>query len=241
MNTKLWRALYRDEVPTAQTFTECDFIEHFLPMATFPRILDLACGTGRHSLELARRGYRVTGVDIDAHALAIASETSGQLNVEATFLQLDLRDITSMNESFDGVVLVWQSFGFFEAHELIVVFSAVRNVLRAGGRFILDVYNRQHYERDVVPRNAIDGDILPHGDPWGDRARIVSDQFAYADDARVDSRSGSLFDPHLFSPGQIAGIASNHGLHLIASCSEFTAEIAATSDHPRMQLVFEKM
>jgi hypothetical protein len=64
----------------------------------------------------------------------------------------------------------------------------------------------------------------------------------YEDDLRFEERRhADLFDPHLHAPGEIAGLAANHALRMIAACSDFSPDVAATPEHPRMQLVFERV
>ena len=71
---KIWTLDIQDQVQTEDTTREVDFIISKLSLQRNERILDLACGFGRHSLELARRGFDVTGVDITPEYVAFASE-----------------------------------------------------------------------------------------------------------------------------------------------------------------------
>jgi 2-polyprenyl-3-methyl-5-hydroxy-6-metoxy-1,4-benzoquinol methylase len=61
------------------------------------KIIDIGCGTGRHSIELAKRGYSVTGVDLSGSMLERAREKAGQNDVQIDFLQLDARNCRKMN------------------------------------------------------------------------------------------------------------------------------------------------
>src|SRR5688572_1738676 len=85
----LWSTLYVDRVPDEQTARECDFIQSYMPLDEFPTVLDLACGAGRHSIELARRGYITTGVDINRHALDVATAEATRQVLDAWFVEGD--------------------------------------------------------------------------------------------------------------------------------------------------------
>lgn len=235
---RLWNALYADTRPTEQTAAECDFIAGFMPPGTHPAVLDMACEMGRHSLELAARGYAITGLDMDTKALQVARERADQLNIRAEFIAADLRELGWLDRQFDGILLFWQSFGFFDQLAQTRIFTDIRRMLRPGGRLILDLYNRLHfsYRAPQSPRPDSDESL-----PIWDAPAYPATPLSYEDDLQFEhQRSVEMFDPHLFAPGEIAGIAANHGLALIASCSNFRNDTPATPEHPRMQLVFER-
>jgi SAM-dependent methyltransferase len=235
--SNIWRILYSDTVAPEQTIRECDFIEGFIPVATHPRLLDLACETGRHSLTLAMRGYSVTGVDLDPRALQVARERAAELGVEVDFVEADLHDLQSMNNSFDGIILFWQSFGFFSSEAQRGLFLEIHRLLRVGGILILDLFNRLYYTQGKGTAPFAAG-TAPRPTSWSEIERITS-MLGYEEDRSVDERRMvDLLDPHLFTLGEIAGIAHNHGLRLLLSSSQYTADSPATGDHPKMQLVF---
>src|SRR5512133_2802618 len=101
MNKKQWyEALFEDyakkydaEVFTRGTEGECDFIENELKFNKSLKILDVGCGTGRHSIELTKRGYRITGIDLSDSQLALAREKAAKANVPIEFLKLDARNL----------------------------------------------------------------------------------------------------------------------------------------------------
>lgn len=104
---------YIDRLTPEQTTKEVDFIVSTLDLEKGAKILDLACGHGRHSLELAKRGYRVTGVDYSEHFINIAKENAKKENVNVTYTQGDMREI-SYKDEFDAVVNIFTSFGYFK-------------------------------------------------------------------------------------------------------------------------------
>ncbi|MEO5929480.1 MAG: class I SAM-dependent methyltransferase [Candidatus Kapaibacterium sp.] len=237
----IWKALYRSDIPHEQTERECDFIARFMPIETHPRILDLACGAGRFSIDLASRGYSVTGADLDRMALRVANDTARSLGIAATFIEADLRSLDVIDDRYDGVLLFWPSYGFFDGVAQVRLFAQFRRLLRPGGRLILDLYNRLHYTRGSASSGLFDYDLnLPTAAVR--RERIHLPFMRHREDlAPLAAPLTGLVDPHLFTPGEIAGIAANHDLALLLACSECSPDIPATAEHLRMQLVFERV
>ncbi|MBM3149748.1 MAG: class I SAM-dependent methyltransferase, partial [Chloroflexi bacterium] len=75
------------------TVGECDLIEREIGFNKSIRILDIGCGTGRHSIELSRRGYNITGIDLSDSLLARAREKAEQQGLKIDFLKHDARDL----------------------------------------------------------------------------------------------------------------------------------------------------
>ena len=88
---------YDKEPFTEGTIQEVDFIEEEIEHNKSISILDIGCGTGRHPIELAIRGYKVTGIDLSKSQLQRAREKAVQAGVEAQFLQKDARDFYFKN------------------------------------------------------------------------------------------------------------------------------------------------
>jgi SAM-dependent methyltransferase len=105
------------------------------------KILDLACGNGRHSIELAKRGFDVTGIDLSDPLLDIAKKRSAQLNLKIEFLKADMREL-NFEERFDGVINLFTSFGYFEEDsENERVISQISLSLKKNGWFVIDFFN----------------------------------------------------------------------------------------------------
>jgi D-alanine-D-alanine ligase len=115
----------------------------------------LCCGQGRHALELARRGYSdVTGVDRSAFLLQQARARSQAANLRVAFHEADARGIPAADASFDAVLVLGNSFGYFEsARDDEIMLREVKRVLRQGGRFLLDVSDGQHVKANFEPRS----------------------------------------------------------------------------------------
>lgn len=131
---------------------EVDFIVKALNLTRGAKILDLCCGQGRHSLELARRGFQVTGVDLSEALLYAAKKRAEEEKLEVTFIQCDMRDI-EFKEGFDAVINMFSSFGYLESEaEDEKVLMRISQALKEGGKLLLDVINRDKLVRDFQAR-----------------------------------------------------------------------------------------
>lgn len=126
---------------------EVEFILSETRLQPPARTLDLACGAGRHSLAFARRGFSVTGVDLNASWIEEARAEAGAL--DATFVAGDMRE--SFGGPYDLIVSLFHSFGFFSDTENQAMLEAWAERLRAGGWFALDVWNRDAMLRHWTP------------------------------------------------------------------------------------------
>jgi SAM-dependent methyltransferase len=118
---------------------EVDQIEKRLELSGVSDILDAPCGTGRHSLELARQGHRVTGVDFNPKVIARAKETANKEGLTAAFRVQDLRQLDD-DAKFDAALCAWGSFGYFSEPDNAEHLRRVSRALRPGGRFFLDAH-----------------------------------------------------------------------------------------------------
>lgn len=140
---------------------QLDLMERVLRPSPGSRVLDLCCGGGRHSVELARRGYRVVGVDLSGDLLDAAMVHSDRKGVDVEFIRGDMRCAVA-DGAFDVVVNFFTSFGYFELDaENQRVLSSIRRCLRPGGAWLMDYLNRDHAVRNLVPRDERRiGDLL---------------------------------------------------------------------------------
>lgn len=116
-------------------------IERIIPVKIYPRVLDLGCGRGRHSLKLAEKGYRVTGIDLSEEAIRVAEIKARDRNTDnIRFLVGDMRE--PLPEKFDAIVNLFTSFGYFkEDAENTRTFDSVSRMLRKDGIFFMDYMN----------------------------------------------------------------------------------------------------
>ncbi|MEH2296453.1 class I SAM-dependent methyltransferase [Nostoc sp.] len=133
---------YDQEGYTSGTLGEVDFIEKELDYDKNKLILDVGCGTGRHSLELARRGYSVTGIDLSESMLEKARKTAAVEKLKIDFIKKDARNFY-LETKFDLSIMICEgAFPLMETDEMN--FSILKNIygsLKSPGKLILTTYN----------------------------------------------------------------------------------------------------
>jgi SAM-dependent methyltransferase len=123
-------------MPTALTSQEVDFLARTLEINPHSHILDVACGHGRHAIELARRGCKVTGVDLSDDCLARARAGSTGVN-GLQWVKSDMRNL-QVSGPFDGAYCFGNSFGYLDYSGVQALFSALAQELKPGAKFVLD-------------------------------------------------------------------------------------------------------
>lgn len=122
---------------------ESSFVAGVLELKPGASVLDLCCGQGRHSVQLAKRGFKVTGLDLNPDYLELATKAAktGRVTIEA--VAADMREIP-FTDKFDAIVNMYSSFGYLESEaEDLKVLEAAARALKADGRLLLDMLNRE--------------------------------------------------------------------------------------------------
>jgi RimJ/RimL family protein N-acetyltransferase/2-polyprenyl-3-methyl-5-hydroxy-6-metoxy-1,4-benzoquinol methylase len=133
---------YDAESFTQGTQGECDFLEKELRHDKSLKILDVGCGTGRHSIELTKRGYNITGIDLSESQLQVAKEKAAAENLKIKFLHHDARNLPFSNEFDVAIMLCEGGFPLMETDEMN--FEILKNVtksLKNKCRFIFTTLN----------------------------------------------------------------------------------------------------
>ena len=124
-------------MPPALTLADVDFLEKTFDVKPGGRLLDVPCGNGRHSIELARRGYRVTGIDLSEEFLAAA-----RAELDADWRLGDMRALFSDGSleaaAFDGAFCFGNSFGYLDHAGVAAFLSALAIALKPGARLAIE-------------------------------------------------------------------------------------------------------
>lgn len=161
---------------TVRTASEVDRALKILRPEGGERVLDMACGSGRHSLELNRRGFSVVGVDISPDLIEIASRTGREAGLDVSFVQADLRELEFDGE-FDIVLnLNDGAIGYLENDaENRRTFEVIAAALRPAGRNLVQLpnvlYAREHLpQRSWIPAETM-VELVEHR--WNKRDRYL--------------------------------------------------------------------
>jgi len=120
-------------------------------LAVGSRILDLACGAGRHSIAFAKKGYAVTGIDLSESLLDVGKNEAANQGVNVDFQKQDIRSV-QVDGTFDLVLNIFTSFGYFENdEENLGIFTTAYRYLREGGCFVFDFLNESFVKNTMVP------------------------------------------------------------------------------------------
>ena len=144
-------------LPEERTAAEVDGVVTQLGLGPGACLLDLCCGPGRHAVPLARLGFRVTGLDLSRRLLAAAAAGHGE---PVGLVAADMRRLPFADASFDAVLNLFHAFGYLEDEtQDELVLAEVARVLAPGGRFLLEVANRE-----ALVRGWHDSDVTRHDD-----------------------------------------------------------------------------
>lgn len=194
------------------------------PPQAFPRLLDIGCGVGRVTAGLAARGFKVTGIDASFTAL----RTARQVTPGGRFVALDYRHLGHMQWTFDVVTSYWNSIGFATRDDDARTLQGVRNVLRPGGRLLLELYHP-----DWLEAHQLRGVVDPRGatvDRWCEDGRSCH-RFVYANGTVDDIRF------NVYQPGEMTRTLTDAGFTVEQPLVWWAAEQKPGADQARYQLV----
>ncbi len=135
----------------AGTDQEVEFITSVLNLKNDSSVLDLYCGYGRHAIELAKQGFKVTGIDATQDFLDIAVQKAQEAQVNVTFKQQDMREL-NYNQEFAAVINMFAAFGYFTDDENANIIKLITNALQPQGLFLIDLLNRDWMVRNNLNR-----------------------------------------------------------------------------------------
>lgn len=172
----IWSLDIKEQSWVEDTENQVDFIVSTLELTGKERILDLACGFGRHALSLARRGYQVTGVDITIEFIKDAIQTAKSEGLNVQFINADIRDLHMINE-YDVVLnLADGAIGYLESdEENLKIFNIISNALKPGGKHFMDICNAEYADHYFPAQYWDAGEFALSVSrfEWDDKKRIM--------------------------------------------------------------------
>ncbi|NCC06571.1 MAG: class I SAM-dependent methyltransferase [Clostridia bacterium] len=227
-----WTLDIKNQSWVEDTENEVDFIIKTLGLTGGERILDLACGYGRHALCLAERDFEVMGVDITKAYIDDAAKTAAERGLTAEFIQADIREINFENE-FDVVLnLADGAIGYLENdEENLKIFDVISRALKSGGKHFMDICNAEHAEYYFPRSNWEAGETalaLSQFD-WDSKTRRMlfgGCDIPYGEAAQKPQIPAG--DPtRLYSIDEIAEIFEQRGMKIVDSFSDYHGTAAS--------------
>lgn len=184
---------WRVAVPEEATLREIEFLWNQLGLVEGARVLDVPCGAGRLAIPLARRGARVTGVDVSDACLAAAREDGARAGVAVDWIQADMREIPR-ETAFEAVFCFGNSFGYLDDRGNREFVRRVAGSLEAGGRFALDYgQTPESVFPRLVPlqRAEIAGILFQEETRYDALAGRIENRFTMSRDGRTETKLAS--------------------------------------------------
>jgi cyclopropane fatty-acyl-phospholipid synthase-like methyltransferase len=200
-------------------------------------VIDLACGTGRHSILFAEKGFNVTAVDLSENLLNVARKTAEYLGFNINFLNADLRNFC-ITSKFDLAVNLFTSFGYFESDdENFSLFFDASDLLKDNGYFVLDYLNAKYIRQNLVAysEDIIDGKkIIQERRIMGNR--IIKDITI----AKNGSRKSFMESVRMYSDSELFTGLGKSGLKIFKIFGDFDGNKFDLNSSPRIIIISGK-
>ncbi|MCU1339427.1 MAG: Methyltransferase type 11 [Bryobacterales bacterium] len=198
-------------MPPALTIADVDFLEKALALSPGARLLDVPCGNGRHSVELSRRGYRVTGIDLSHEFLAAA-----RAQLDADWRWGDMRALSLESSAFDGAFCFGNSFGYLDHAGVAAFLSALAGALKPGARLAIEtgVAAESILPTLVQKRWHRFGDLMILSENRYDAAASRLDiDYTFVRDGAIETRPASSY---IFTTAELGRMLEAAGFEVLA-------------------------
>jgi SAM-dependent methyltransferase len=201
------------------------------------KILDMACGAGRHAIIFARKNFDVTAVDLSESLLAIAKKNADDENLNINFVHSDIRNFKS-DDKFNLVLNLFTSFGYFESdEENFAVLQKAYDLLTDDGFFVLDFFNSYFLQQNLVESSEENlGEVKIH-------------QFRKIKENRVTkkiviTKNGNLsqFEEsvRMFTKDELVNAIQNIGFDIYKTFGDFLGNEFEQFTSPRLIMICKK-
>jgi len=197
----------------ALTLKEVNLLEKVLGLNRNDKILDLCGGQGRHSLELAKRGYRnLTVLDFSSYLVKLGKKLAKEQDLDIKFVRRDARFSGLKNDAYSAVFIMANSFGYFpDEKENLRILKEAHRLLKKNGKLLLDLTDADHAKNNLTPLSwhEANEDIIIC------RERKLKGNIIKAREIVVSKKKGVLRDgfycERLYNKNKIAGLLKSTG------------------------------
>lgn len=232
---KIWTLDIRNQSWVEDTCRQVDFLIKNMGLKGNEKILDLACGFGRHALEFARRGYTVTGVDITPQYIDYAAKQAKKEQLNAEFICADIRDIRFSNE-YDVVLnMADGAIGYLENdEENRKIFEVISKALKNQGKHFMDIMNGA-YARNHFPCKLWDAGekcLTLSNFEWDEKTKtLIYGQLDYAYGEPLQKPEMTQGNPiRLYAMDEVMNIFSSIGMKVCESYADFSGKPSSEND-----------
>jgi SAM-dependent methyltransferase len=210
-----------------------NLLQRNIPFSTRSKVLDIACGAGRHSIELARRGFDVTGFDLSPYLIGEARKVLKESMERGLCLKFLIKDMRYFNfkKSFDIALNIFSSFGYFDDDESnFSVFKNASDSVRPGGYFLFDYLNKDYLLKNIVPQTT-----LSKGKYKIIQKRSVSGSFVHKEITIKEGNMSAGFEERLklYTPSEIKRALTLFGFEVEKTFGDYFGNKFSKNDSQR--------
>ncbi len=210
--------------PTALTLMEVDFLEKTLAPPPGASLLDIPCGSGRHSVELARRGYRMTGIDLSADFLRLARARIAEADVQVDLRPADMRDPGLAADSFDGAFCFGNSFPYLDRPGITAFLAALSTAVRPGGKLVIDTgCAAESILPTLLPQrwHRFDDIIVTSKASYVASASRLDIDYTFIQNGKIETRPSSSY---VFTVAELTRMLVDAGFEIVSLNGGFAGE-----------------
>jgi len=222
-----------------RTFREVEFIDSELNLPKGARLLDVGCGFGRHSIEFARRGYKVLGIDSSVTMIAAARERAAIAGGNVEFQQERGERFTAA-VPFDAAICLFTTLGQISEHgENSGLVYRVYDALKPGGQFVIELPQRETAVRQLRPSDKFDTDVRSTSVTrhYEAGSHIISEIFRIVEPERAFTY---LLRYKLYDKDELLALLEKAGFIVQAAYGDYEGS-PLTDEHPIMVIVAQKV
>lgn len=210
---RLYLYFHENMLSEGRTNKECEFILQKLALSSGDNLLDLACGHGRHANALARAGLNVVAWDINQDFVQMGITEAQQQNLAVDYQCRNILTL-DLDAQFDGIILLFNSLGFFSRKEAQDLLRRMANALKRGGRIFLDIKNRDHISKEIIPFSIVEkeADMMIDRLSFDPKTGTTQNRRTYIKDGQ---RYEAPFSMTLFNYTDIDRMATEAGLSIL--------------------------
>jgi len=212
-------------------------IEKNVNLKPHSAVLDMACGAGRHAIAFAKKGFNVTAVDLSERLLEEAKKNAITTGVSIDFTLSDILKFET-DLKFDLAVNLFTSIGYFEDdEENFAVIKKANSLIKNGGFFVLDYFNKNFLLKNLVPTSIISKNGLKITQNRSILGNRVVKKIIIEKDGSIEEFYESV---RLYSHEEIDSFMNRAGFNIIKEMGDFYGNAYEEETSPRLILFAKK-